>query len=151
MWEPIASERPFPVLMGPLLAEYDLDYFHAKLHRDCAGALVKQSGRQTRIILNETDSPRRRRFSAAHELGHYIRRLPHLDEDFEFADHRDNLAGLGTDPDEMFANAFAAELLMPEHLVRHQATNTRHVPALAKLFLVSNEAMGYRLVNLGLL
>jgi Zn-dependent peptidase ImmA (M78 family) len=49
---------------------------------------------------------------------------------------------------EREANVFAAELLMPEELVRRLGgSNTREVAA---TFKVSEEAMSWRLYNLGL-
>jgi Zn-dependent peptidase ImmA (M78 family) len=55
--------------------------------------------------------------SWAHELGHFIRRTdePHK---YEYVDYRDQRSSTGTDEEEMFANRFAANLLMPELLVK---------------------------------
>ena len=51
---------------------------------------------------------------------------------------------------EVQANIFAAALLMPAESVKHFYSDCRNVSALAKLFLVSSEAMGHRIVSLGL-
>jgi Zn-dependent peptidase ImmA (M78 family)/predicted XRE-type DNA-binding protein len=92
----------------------------------------------------------RQRFTIAHELGHYLLR------------HHDNFhidvasaVAHGEAPDydwrdERAANEFAAELLMPAALVLTEAAHTSGVLLLAKRFEVSKEAMGFRLINLGL-
>ena len=74
-------------------------------------------------------------------------------------DFRDSVSSLATDREEIEANRFAAELLMPAPLVIERMrtlTNSgvrgrdRVVNDLANTFDVSAEAMGYRLINLGL-
>ena len=111
------------------------------------------------IGINALHAPNRRRFTLAHELAHV--RL-HRDE-LEHAVHvdrgslrRDALAAEGVDRIEIEANAFAAELLMPTHLLiselkRHPVDleDDAAVAALAKRFRVSDAAMRYRLNSLG--
>jgi len=68
---------------------------------------------------------------------------------------------MGTDIEEIEANTFAAALLMPEkivfdhvvRLVRTEGDITRDIliTELARAFDVSSEAMGYRLINVGVL
>ena len=55
----------------------------------------------------------------------------------------------GSDPEEIYANQFAASLLMPREKVE-EMHGTLNTAALAYEFGVSAEAMHYRLVNLGL-
>ena len=66
-----------------------------------------------------------------------------------------------SDSEEIEANAFAAELLMPREIVAREidraiakqrmVTPQRLTSQLAKTFQVSPEAMGFRLENLGVL
>jgi hypothetical protein len=103
-------------------------------------------------------SPRRRRFTIAHEVGHWqlhVRAGTAL-----VFDRAENIAEVGRPGDlpaklarrEGEANAFARELLMPESLVRQQAAETGcNLPALAERFEVSVAAMRLRLRLLGLL
>jgi Zn-dependent peptidase ImmA (M78 family) len=73
---------------------------------------------------------------------------------------RDNKSSLGTDSNERDANAFAAELLMPEELLYDAVQKHLHkvvdinaetlIATLAMEFDVSPEAMQYRLTNLGM-
>lgn len=101
----------------------------------------------------------RRRFALAHELGHY---LLHYGESRVFVDSptvfsRDGIAAQGVDRQEREANAFAAELLMPEQvlvgMIRQQpldAFDERAVQSLAVKFGVSAHALTIRLTVLGL-
>jgi IrrE N-terminal-like domain len=97
------------------------------------------------------DEPRpRRRFTVAHEVGHH---LLHSDGAAVLCRPSDVEAAEGGDRRrEREANRFAAELLMPEPLVRAHADRDGPDPiALARRFAVSDVAMGFRLVNLGYL
>lgn len=51
-----------------------LRVLEARLDENTLGALIKQPGQDPTILLNEDDSPNRRRFTCAHELGHFVRR-----------------------------------------------------------------------------
>jgi hypothetical protein len=92
----------------------------------------------------------RRRFTVAHEVGHH---LLHSDGAAVLCRPADVEAAAGDErAREREANRFAAELLMPEPLVRAEAERAGPDPiALAGRFGVSDVAMGYRLVNLGYL
>lgn len=88
----------------------------------------------------------RQRFTIAHELGHKV--LHGVEKDRETPP---DFMSDSHDPDEVEANRFAAELLMPEDYVR-AAVDVRGIKNLAKLaglFLVSTGAMKWRLTNLG--
>ncbi|MEZ0577301.1 ImmA/IrrE family metallo-endopeptidase [Nocardioides sp. MH1] len=124
-----------------------VDVFTANLDMGVAGLLVKRAGQDPAIYLNANDSENRQRFTCAHELGHYIRRSGNDDEGWEYVDRRDQLSSAGTDPEERYANGFAAQLLMPEHEVRSQAKKF-DAAALAYTFGVSLEAMNNRLATL---
>jgi Zn-dependent peptidase ImmA (M78 family) len=116
-----------------------------------SGMLVKASGYDDpEILLNGSDSRNRQRFTCAHELGHYNRRARTGDEGpWKYIDYRDALASRGNNPDEVYANQFAAELLMPGELVKKKWPDD--VSALAYEFGVSADAMTFRLKNLGLM
>jgi len=124
-----------------------IEVFTADLDPGIAGLLVKRQGRDAEIYLNAADSRNRQRFTAAHEVGHYVRRATGADDAWDYVDRRDQLSSLGTDPEERWANAFAAQLLMPEHEVRSKAK--RMTPSvMAVEFGVSLEAMKNRLATL---
>jgi Zn-dependent peptidase ImmA (M78 family) len=124
-----------------------VEVFTADLDMGVAGLLVKRRGQDPAIYLNARDSENRQRFTCAHELGHYIRRTVGDDAAWEFVDRRDQLASEGTDPEERYANSFAAQLLMPEHEVRSHAKKM-DAATMAYTFGVSLEAMKNRLATL---
>ncbi|MGW5480463.1 ImmA/IrrE family metallo-endopeptidase [Streptomyces sp. NPDC004008] len=118
---------------------------------------------QTRIIgVNSATSPRRQRFTIAHEMGHLALHegKPLIVDHAMRIDWRNDVSSLGTNDEEIEANAFAAEMLMPGRMIRSQVasyaregniTRDRLIVKLARDFDVSAEAMGYRLINLGIL
>ena len=59
------------------------------------------------IMLNENDGMNRKRFTCAHEIGHFVRRGD-TTEPYTTIDFRDRLSSLGSDPEEIYANEFAA-------------------------------------------
>lgn len=132
-----------------------------RFRRDLSGMLVRDDeGAGAVIGVNSTHHPRRQRFTVAHEIGHlrlHKGRKLTVDSGLR-VDYRDD-AGNPTILEERDANAFAAALLMPARAVQAQAephvragtTRSALVSALARTFEVSEEAMGYRLLNLGFL
>lgn len=98
------------------------------------------------ITYNPKESPVRQRFTIAHELGHHVLRHGARDRDTP-----ENFTLGASDPVEVDANKFAADLLMPPQLVRAmvEVKNIRSLRQLARLFNVSTAAMGYRLRGMG--
>lgn len=111
------------------------------------------------IGVNSATSRRRQRFTIAHELGHLRLHRGKLIVDHAVrVNWRDDRSSLGTDDQEIEANTFAAELLMPESQVRDELHSVSRldidreglISQMANTFDVSIEAMTYRLINLGL-
>jgi Zn-dependent peptidase ImmA (M78 family) len=121
----------------------------ARLDPDVSGALVKELQQDPVILLNAGDSSNRQRFTCAHEIGHFVKRSD-TPEEYEYIDRRDALSAMGRDSDEIYANQFAASLLMPAEAVRRLTHAGLSDLQLALRFDVSLEAMQYRLRNLGL-
>lgn len=142
--------RGFPVDPAKIASEMGLDVFITDLSGKVSGALIKQKDQDPAIFLNGDDNKVRQRFSCGHELGHYIARQADQDDEYEYVDLRGEVAGNGTHPDEIFANQFSAELLMPcdEVIKLHTTGNPSYI--IAHYFGVSDDAMNYRLKNLGL-
>jgi len=120
---------------------------------DSLSGLVFAHGDSAVIGINEQHSPNRRRFSLGHELGHFL--LGHHQDGRGYEDrfHIDAVEGTAPGYDwraERSANDFAAEILMPRKLISQAVKHTEEPAMLAELFEVSELAMGYRLVNLGL-
>jgi Zn-dependent peptidase ImmA (M78 family) len=148
----LRDENGFVVPVDPfrIARQLGIQVFAASLEPDVSGMLVKKPGHDAEVYVNDKDSENRQRFSCAHEIGHYILRASsRSDDSFGYIDRRGEMASSGTNPAEIFANQFAAELLMPQENVRRCAA-TMSDAALAVLFQVSVGAMRYRLENLGI-
>lgn len=100
------------------------------------------------ILFNDREPEVRRRFTIAHELGHFVLQHGHA-----FRDPNKNFSIGNYDPREVAANKFAVELLMPEVAVRQFVEKEKVYDAqvLADRFGVSLTALRFRLENLGLI
>lgn len=152
VWSTISPNRVVPVDPVQIADALGIDVFEAQLAKNVSGAIVKDPGRDPQIIMNRDDHPNRQRFTCAHELGHFVLRSADEEEadEYEFIDFRGPEASGGTDESEIFANAFAAHLLMPEDEVRARVKDGGTPASLAFEFRVSQEAMTHHLKNLGL-
>ncbi len=106
-------------------------------------AITHRDGDCTIIGYNENASITRQRFSVAHEIGHLLMGHLHGRSSIEL-DTQDN--------DEMEANAFAAELLMPRaSLAKDIKAGIKQPDVLAKKYQVSSDAMWWQLSKTGLM
>ena len=117
--------------------------------KNVSGIVAIEDG-QPVIYVNAQDADVRKRFTIAHEIGHvYLGHLTNKDNN-ELIDDEMRLRSSVWDMEEKQANAFAAKLLMPAFLVRDAILAGRtSVEELAELFYVSEQAMMFRLRNLG--
>jgi Zn-dependent peptidase ImmA (M78 family) len=153
-----------PVPVKDIAEAEGLVVVEAPFQSDVSGALVQSNGRAA-IAVNGDQHPNRVRFTIAHELAHYVLahkgEKDHIDWTFTVL-RRDGKSSEATDEDEMEANFFAASLLMPRGFVRNDvatlarfdgeaALNSEDVKTLARRYGVSEIAMNYRLINLGLM
>lgn len=136
-----------PVVIAKRLG---LDVLLADLPDNVSGALIKMAGHDPAIFLNRMDAPNRQRFTCAHELGHYVSRVNSDGQEYEYVDMRSELAAAGTDSEEIYANAFAAELLMPEEVVRGMIKEGMPRAVIAANLQVSDDAIRIRMRTLGL-
>ena len=131
---------------------------------DISGFIVRDPQRKRVVIgINGKHHPNRRRFTTAHELGHYFLH-PGEDVHVDKARHalrinlRDKGSSVGTRDTEKEANLFAAELLMPSSFLQRDLEemlgfdllrDDRALAKLAKKYRVSTEALTFRLAYLG--
>jgi Zn-dependent peptidase ImmA (M78 family) len=106
------------------------------------------------IGINSLHHPNRQRFTLAHELAHIVlhpaelKKAVHVDKG---SLRRDRVSATGTDLLEITANAFAAELLMPEELLsavldeKLDLEDPQVLEKLANKFRVSVTALQHRL------
>jgi Zn-dependent peptidase ImmA (M78 family) len=147
-----------PVVVEAIARKYNLHIRYQPLQSDLSGFLYHDE-QQAVIGINSSHPKVRQRFTIAHELGHFILHQNdplHVDRAVQ-AKFRSTLSKQGIDVDEIEANLFAAELLMPRDLL---ALDLSHVKAvdildedtfiqLAHSYQVSVQALLLRLVNLG--
>lgn len=146
-----------PVNLNRVVERLGLSLNEKPLENEYSGFLAVK---EKTIVVNLHHPPVRRRFTIAHEIGHY--QLHRRSEDIPvFIDravyHRkESVAGVDHLM-EMQANAYAAGLLMPEalldeYLEDHPALDLEKpadIKTLAEEFEVSRPAMEFRLINLG--
>lgn len=126
-------------------------------------------GRKWAIVVHRDHSPVRKRFSVAHELGHLLihgYESPHADSSYqlrirETVRYRDSTSSEGSTVEEIEANQFAAELLMPERAIldelarrrleyapQDEAADDKLMREIADKFQVSQQALAIRISNL---
>ena len=154
------KDAPVPVeeIAQKLGAKVSYEPFEGK--GELSGMLVRDKERIV-IGINSSHPTTRQRFSVAHEIGHLVMHQGTIFVDQTVRFNRDGKSSLAVDPQEIQANQFAAELLMPEKLltpaVKKRLSKKPNVsPAiliseLATEFQVSAQAMEIRLTNLGVI
>ncbi len=147
LWVDGDGNTPLPVDPIRIANSLGIKVFESALDESVSGLLIKEAGQDPNIFLNDADHVNRQRFTCAHEIGHFLRRP---EGEFQYVDRRDHFASAGVSPEEMYANGFAAALLMPAAHVRelHEAGFRDYEMALR--FKVSVEAIKNRLNNLRL-
>jgi Zn-dependent peptidase ImmA (M78 family) len=120
--------------------------------------LVVRDGDVIVIGVNKAHAITRRRFTLAHELAHALLhegKEVRYDKDFR-VDFRSSMSALGVDVEEMEANFFAANILMPRRFLEAEplVADLDHeeaaesIKVLAARYKVSPHAMSIRIGNL---
>jgi len=158
-----------PVPVDAVIKAEGIAIRYSPLADDLSGMAFIKDG-QAVIVVNASHHPHRQRFTLAHECGHHVLHAKqlaagvHVDKVVLHASqlaagvdvnkvvlHRDALAGSGSDQDEIAANRFASELLMPEFLIAplrsglSDMNDEARLLRSAKQFKVSLAALQYRL------
>lgn len=137
-----------PVPIETIIAEMGVDFERAILDDEVSGFIERKPDGRYKIVVNALHSETRQRFTAAHELGHFIYHRALLGDGV--GDNRAYRTEGTQRPNpnirpvhERQANSFAANVLMPRHALSSVADQT--TAALAARFAVSQEAMRIRL------
>ncbi len=151
----------FPVKSAPVPVERivksrGIVLQYAPLADDLSGMAFIRDG--VKIIgVNALHHPNRQRFTIAHELAHHELHPEHLSDEVHVDKTfrvllRDDVAAQGVDRLEIQANAFAAELLMPQDFLKDlvdpagiDLDDDQRLEALARKFRVSTSALRFRL------
>lgn len=130
-----------PVDPIQIARDLGVSVFSAQLGEDTWGMLIGSPNGVDMYL--DRDQPRSRlRFSCAHELGHFVERGEILEHDRAFVDKRSD--GERGRADEVYANEFAASVLMPEKEFRAAVAAGQDVFDLADRFGVSLDAVRWR-------
>jgi Zn-dependent peptidase ImmA (M78 family) len=89
-------DETIPVDPAQIANAMGIEVANAYLDPDIAGAIEKRPGQPASIYLSAGDPPNRKRFTCAHEIGHFVK---HGEGDFEYVDYRDGTASMGVDGD----------------------------------------------------
>jgi len=142
--------RP-PVDPSKIARTLGVEVREISLPEKVSGFIAKESEDVPAVIyVNEDHSLVRRRFTVAHELGHYVQETARGHETFETLRRETGHADQGIYEQERWANGFAAALLMPAGPTRLLYVDGESVQEIANRFRVSATALEYRLANLGL-
>lgn len=158
-----------PVEADRIAKFLEIDVKLEEVHDDLSGFLFRDPKTGKTIIgANASHHENRRRFTIAHELGHYLLHeghTIHIDENPTKLAFRINLrdkkSSKGEDDGEKEANLFAAELLMPANFLEKDLKGKdfdllddkqdKQLVDLAAKYKVSIQALTFRLANLGYL
>ena len=163
-------QRVVPINVEAICSHYDISIEHKIYQDDTVGQIEFPPGnRAARIFINpfENNHINRRRFTIAHELGHFFLHKNSTPDGFTDTTRTMSRTTSYWDPVESEANDFAARLLMPEKFILSEGNKViknfkivykqERIPQdyfisnMAQIFNVSVQAMTYRLKNLGII
>ena len=134
---------------------------YQEYEEDGISGFFYNSPKEPLIGVNKQHAVTRARFTIAHELGHFLLHSytsgnVHVDRSFKIK-LRSEESSQGTNTEEIEANTFAAELLMPLKFLKSDLAATdafdfeddRLLKKLAGQYRVSPQAMYFRLARLG--
>jgi len=105
----VPLDQPFDCLLTSVEENFDLAIVIAEIGDQIAGCLARR-GDLNIVLIAAGDAAVRRRFTLAHELGHYqLGHGPSVDTTATLNDQ--------SDPEESAANRFAAEFIAPQQAV----------------------------------
>lgn len=149
----IEPDLPIPVPVEELCASFDIIRIDELTTQGFEAALLTDVNKSnSAILLAKGGSRQRRRYSIAHELGHFLIPTHMPDPSGQILCSASDLLAFGTKEQdkrkrmEVEANQFAALLLMPPSVLRSELAKAgtpdlASFLALAELFAVSKQAM----------
>lgn len=142
-----------PIDVETVASMVGLDVMRLPLEDGTDGLLVKdQPGKPFKAVIDSNSNQHRARFTLAHEIGHFVKKYQDFPENETAGEveRRSEMSSYGTDPEEVWANKFAAALLMPSGVMRRLWADNASVEEISDRLDVSIASIGHRLENLGL-
>lgn len=116
-------------------------------HKEMISGLIQFQNDSATILINAAESANRKTFTIAHELGHFMMHKEWAKGPNYVLPRRNGYAV--TKPnEEVEADAFAANLLVPKAMLKKYATSAS-VFELSKIFVVSEAVINNRLKAIG--
>ncbi|RUO42658.1 hypothetical protein CWE15_04395 [Aliidiomarina taiwanensis] len=152
IWREYKDNLSFPLDIYSLASDLGLVVRYRPLDNEISGFLKQIDSRWTATI-NAIHSESRKRFTLAHELGHFLLHTKGQDDkefkDTTFFRHEDNVGTINDySREESEANHFAAKLLMPKEEFIEAANSLKSISAVANKFGVSPMAVRIRSQNI---
>ena len=133
--------KPFPIDVIEIAKSYGLEVLEGNFDRPDVSGMLDMSTGKPRIIVAASDSFVRKRFSIAHEFGHFVLQHQKREGKQRMVSYRDSVSKMGFDIEEIEANFFAANLLMPTDEVMKLYHCGYSSGEMAEYFNVSMSAM----------
>lgn len=151
-----------PVKIIDICQKMGFSIFQQELSKQMCGYIAingefkEKLGTDRIISVNKKEFPKRRRFTVAHELGHFLFNFDPNKIEFYNAFEISHIEG-NDDPNELLVNRFAAELLMPQkeftqkyyELMKKNKSSSEQlyetIQELSDLFLVPPKAVQRRI------
>jgi Zn-dependent peptidase ImmA (M78 family) len=142
-----------PVDIEGMIHSLGIEYERKEM-ADGESGRIERTPSGYKIIINEREGIQRKRFTAAHELSHYLLHRDllkdgHLDRLYVETPELNPSAPFSA-AHEVQANNMAANILMPRSQILSRWVDGERLPQLAETFGVSRAAMKVRLKVLGL-
>lgn len=151
-----------PVNLEQICHLFEIDVEPIDADDNLSGFFVVGDNNRKIIGYNKSHNENRRRFTIAHELGHFY--LHFKGEQKIFIDNnshkffRNEKSSSGEIRREREANAFAAALLMPSSLIENEIEKLQNIENLSTIikklstaFKVSQQSVHFRIINLGII
>ena len=146
-----------PVPVAAIASSLGATVRYAPFKGELAGMLIREDADGGAVIgVNSLHHSNRQRFTIAHECGHlrlHPGRRTYVDRSFRI-NRRDEVSSQATDAEEIEANRFAAELLMPYEMIkrdlmvyRPDIEDEEELRELADRYGVSLQALTLRIRN----
>jgi Zn-dependent peptidase ImmA (M78 family) len=130
-----------PVDLLLILSAHGIGYEEVDDFPDTVDALIVEDGSNVYAAVNARQHLHRRRFSLAHELGHYFIHRDGMPEEAITIDNppTDDMGEVTKSPAETEADLFAGELLVPLEMLKLHVQ--KGIPELSRIFLVSEQVI----------
>lgn len=149
------TQVPIPVDNIAKLLNIEIGFASSE---EFSGMLIRRN-KSALMGINNNETYLRQRFTIAHELAHYLlEKKDTFIDDKEAIQYRNNQNNT-RDKSEIVADKFAAAILMPKNIIKKdfmklfegKIFHEEDLEYLSEKYLVSKEAMKYRLINLRLI